>query len=654
MISTRNSCPSIEVTPSFLNGLEEENPGSLLLQPDIFWDYCWPARLASILDARRATSELNGLVEADPACVVTAGGLFQEEELAGGLFQVGVSSSQWQSHGILARDMAGACAKVLEESASLRAVNTLHVLSAQMILKLLPLLNFLNAFDLWTEKFEGSRALVAASPTMLQVLRPLAAKRMPGLRVKLLPMSENTHRFRAKFYRPAHGWRRWKQAGGESVGMHSGDVDVLFTTVGGSPLKIIRKLAEQMMKDAPGRLATVAIEKANSVDLPTRHYNVDPGHPLPQHRIEHAIVEQITEQDATMTETFTYEGGSLWPLVKPHLLALAKTMVPAVAQAIDGLNDLFGTVKPRLLVVSNNSVWSDRAAVLVARRLGILSLAIQDGDYQTIWPWEILSDKIAVQGEQSARVLEEFGTPRAKIETTGQVRYDHLTGERIVSLERALRARLGVETEYLAVVATDPGSLTHSPFEKQNNEYYALQELANLANWSIIMKLHPQDRGAITRSLVRNRPKIRVISNEFRAEELIAACDLWVSTASTTAVEAVIASRPVALLNCNGGNFMPELVEAGVATYVRNDGELEAVARNIASPRETNNSPAKKREAFLHDRLYRLDGKSTERVVSLIQEMMHWQTDSRRASMLGAAVGEPSGTNCITGTNIGN
>lgn len=113
-----------------------------------------------------------------------------------------------------------------------------------------------------------------------------------------------------------------------------------------------------------------------------------------------------------------------------------------------------------------------------------------------------------------------------------------------------------------------------------------------------------------------------MVSNEFSAEELICACDLWIATASSTAVEAVILGRPVALLNCDGGNFMPELVHAGVAVYVRHPGELQALMRGIVTAGSGDGSLAAGREAFLRDRLYKLDGRATERVAALIQDMM--------------------------------
>jgi CDP-glycerol glycerophosphotransferase (TagB/SpsB family) len=239
-----------------------------------------------------------------------------------------------------------------------------------------------------------------------------------------------------------------------------------------------------------------------------------------------------------------------------------------------------------------------------------------------VWPWEILSDKIAVQGDQSRRVLGAFGAAASKIEITGQVRYDHFTAGAVNSQTRQkVRDRLGIERPYLAVVATDPGSLTHTLSQKQDDETYVVEELAGQSEWDLVFKLHPLDNGAITRNVTRDRSEIRIISNEFSAEELIAACDLWIATVSTTAVEAVIAGRPVALLNCAGGNFMSELVDLEVAGYVSKPGDIQSLVKRITTPERNEPGFSAKRETFLRDRLYRLDGNATMRVVELMRKM---------------------------------
>jgi hypothetical protein len=316
---------------------------------------------------------------------------------------------------------------------------------------------------------------------------------------------------------------------------------------------------------------------------------------------------------------FHYKGISLWPLMRQVLLANIRTMSSAVAQAVDGLNELFHKMRPKVLVVSNNSVWSDRVAILVARHAGIPSVAIQDGDYQPVWPWEILSDRIAVQGEQSKRVLEAFGSPSAKIETTGQVRYDHLRAEPVNGQTRhTVRGKLGIGTSPLAVVATDPGSLTQGPAEKLRYESYVVDEFSAEPEWKLLFKLHPQDKGESVRQLA-GKGTFLVVGSEFSAEELIAACDLWIATASTTAVEAAVLGRPVVLLDCDGHNFMRELVETGLAVYVRAAGDLRRVVS--CTPRgQIDAAVSAGREAFVRDRLYKLDGQAAARVVALIRE----------------------------------
>lgn len=593
----------------------------LLFQSDVFRNYCRPAQVIGRLGTRRMFRVLDRCCDIAPSCIVGWGGLPNNYKYKVREFEATGAPSLWIEHGIAARKMATACARSLEPSSLYEGINLVHVLAPHLILKLLPLLNFLNSFQGWCERFESSRVKIVASPAMLAVLQPLADKwHLDAVGIKL-EACELIQRMREKCYRPVRGWRCWYQATSGCTDIRRPTTDVLFTVAPGSPINIVRRVAERMSQDSL-LMAGITIGGAKIRDFPMKVYELVSGRPLSRHRLDYLLIAQILDHEPVLRNIFDYDGVSLWPLMKPVLQSIVKTMVPAVAQAIDGFNDVFNQLKPNILVVSNNSVWSDRAVILTAQRAGIPTLAIQDGGYEFTWPWEILSDKIAVQGDQSRRVLEAFGIATSKIEITGQVRYDHFTAGAVNSQTRQkVRERLGIERPYLAVVATDPGSLTHTLSQKQDDETYMVEELAGQSEWDLVFKLHPQDNGAITRNVTRERPEIRVISNEFSAEELIAACDLWIATASTTAVEAVIAGQPVALLNCAGGDFMSELVDLGVAGYVSKTGDLQSLVKRITTPERSEPGFSARREAFIRDRLYRLDGNATVRVVELMRKM---------------------------------
>lgn len=601
--------------------LESLSPSRFLFQPDVFRSFCWPAELIGRLRTRQMLKEFDRCSDIVPFCIVGWGGVPNKYKHKAIEFGPVSSPSLWLEHGLVARKMASACAQSLASSALYGGINLVHVLAPHLILKILPLLNFLNSFQEWCKPFEGRRVKIAASPTMLEVLQALTEKWKLDVEWIRLTLAELIQNERERYYRPVRGWCRWHQATNECANIMQLTTDALFTVCPGSPSKIVRRLVEFMSQDKL-LLTGVTVEGAQIRDLPMKVYEPLSGGPLSRHRLDFSLIEQIHDHDTVFRNIFNYDGVSLWPLMKPVLQSIIKTRVSAVAQAIDGFNEIFEQLKPKILVVSNNSVWLDRAAILVARQAGIPSLATQDGDYQLVWPWEILSDKIAVQGDQSRRVLEAFGVTTSKIEITGQVRYDHFTAGRENSKTRQkVRERLRIERPYLAVVATDPGSLTHTLSQKQADETYVVEEMAGQSEWDLVFKLHPQDNGAITRNVTRDRPKIRVISNEFSAEELIDACDIWIATASTTAVEAVIVGRSVALLNHAGGNFMSDLVASGVAGYVGKPGDLQFLVERILSSGSTDSGFLGLRETFIQDRLYRLDGNATARVVGLIDKM---------------------------------
>ncbi|HJH26921.1 MAG TPA: hypothetical protein C5S37_09180 [Methanophagales archaeon] len=101
--------------------------------------------------------------------------------------------------------------------------------------------------------------------------------------------------------------------------------------------------------------------------------------------------------------------------------------------------------------------------------------------------------------------------------------------------------------------------------------------------------------------------------------EQLFVCDLMITRHSTTAMEAVALNKPIIILNLSGEPDPVEYVKEGVALGVYKEGDLKPTIEKLL---KDDSELAKNRKKYIETYLYKIDGKATERVVNLIEEML--------------------------------
>jgi UDP-N-acetylglucosamine 2-epimerase len=96
-------------------------------------------------------------------------------------------------------------------------------------------------------------------------------------------------------------------------------------------------------------------------------------------------------------------------------------------------------------------------------------------------------------------------------------------------------------------------------------------------------------------------------------------CDLMITRGSTTGMEAVALNKPVIVLDLTHKSDVIGYVKEGVALGVYKAEDLKPTIEKLL---RDDSEIAKNRERYIEKYLYKVDGKATERVVNVIEEMI--------------------------------
>jgi hypothetical protein len=338
-----------------------------------------------------------------------------------------------------------------------------------------------------------------------------------------------------------------------------------------------------------------------------------------------------------------YRGYDVASLVEPLVSQEFLRHAPRLEIMVGIWQRLLGLWQPRLLYINNAYGESQIPAIIAAKLLSIPTVEQQHGligrnhlaylvprhlDVETEYP---LCERILVWGSYTQRLLAQAGVyqPKDAI-VVGFPRTDMLLRELPPRLET--RAQLGIPVEAPAVLYT---SNEFAGDQRREILDSIQQALSPDIHW--LIKLHPREK---TRHLwtmdIRERglQTTQVLEGEFDFYALLNACDLHVSFASTTLIEAAILGKP------NLGLDIPHIADPGGYAEVNAflpvpPGELgsavwELLANPVQRARMLDLQKAFAEDWCLHD------GKSVERIVAELESIATQERGERDQDALVA------------------
>jgi hypothetical protein len=249
--------------------------------------------------------------------------------------------------------------------------------------------------------------------------------------------------------------------------------------------------------------------------------------------------------------------------VRRWLRRCAVTNAPDQGRLIERIAGHLTKVRPRALVLDQDATPLARAAVAIARRLGIRSFVAQHGaPYGRFGFAPLAADRLLAWGETSRRRFHAWGIPAEKIIVTGSPRHDALIhGQRdarvaVCGPQRiVLLATLPPADDRPDLVAFHLNAASHRQMLRM-----ACSVLARRPGIELIVKPHPRCQDdAVFRSVVAEFPDLpsRIVRGDDQTDVLAgAACAL--SCGSSAGVESALRGVPaIELLPAGSAKLLP-------------------------------------------------------------------------------------------------
>jgi UDP-N-acetylglucosamine 2-epimerase len=303
--------------------------------------------------------------------------------------------------------------------------------------------------------------------------------------------------------------------------------------------------------------------------------------------------------------------------------------------------------KPDLILVTSEGSGIFEKALLVAGKLEkIPTLALQHGHIGPLHqgymysknsispsgriqsPYSQIADKTAVYGPFHYNFLTKISDYPAKtVEVTGQPRYDKLLmANRIFSREKFC-TKLGlVADRKIVLVATQPVPMRKAFIES------VLKGLSLFPDVQTIIKPHPKENAELYKKLIKKeKMKITLLPREAETLEALYACDLLVAMSSTVITEATILRKPAVTVMSIDEDPAPFYDEVTLRIDLGQD--LASIFKKALYDEKTKEKLKNAERKFAFNHAYQQDGKATERVVDLIEQMTHDETKRAQSAM---------------------
>jgi len=318
-------------------------------------------------------------------------------------------------------------------------------------------------------------------------------------------------------------------------------------------------------------------------------------------------------REEELRSRFTVGGISLWDAVRPHLVDVVERYCAYAEATAPRLRELLRRERVELVLVPFDTPPDARLLVRLAQEAEIPTFVLNNGIFADDFQPECMTADVGLAwSEALARVYFSRRAHGATV-VTGNPRAD--------SPRRRLGRRPGVQLRRVLV-----GSFTFSPIDlncrRSDAERYLEEVLEGIAagagDAQVTLKLHPADGPAHYGTLLSRPPlpTLRVVASG-DVIDLFGEADVYVSTYSTSLLEAAASGLPIVFYAVNQQRLQPPFagdpfLEEWTA---RTPAELGELLRRLQQGVPDGDALADWAATYLGP----LDGRSVDRVVDALE-----------------------------------
>lgn len=330
--------------------------------------------------------------------------------------------------------------------------------------------------------------------------------------------------------------------------------------------------------------------------------------------------------DENFKGIFKYKDISIWGVVNQRLRNFFLENIPRIISNINFLNIMLKEKKIKMVVLRNDVKELERTVILGSRLKKIPALVIQHGILaETNGHNALLADKFAAWGRASLDWYGRFGNSFEKFEITGNPCFDVLLNWKPKISRHLLCRQLNLDVNKGIILFATQQINKFSSFWTDDLFWVMadrlLAAIQQFPDKQLIIKVDPYEDlhpylDRISVSSYNNAIAIKGID----IYTLIFLSDLVITLDSTVGLEAMIFDKPIITINFTKRQDRVPYAEKGAAIGVYKEEDLIPVLKKTLTDQEIVSRLKINRNKFLEEYAYRIDGKSEERILTLIKQ----------------------------------
>lgn len=245
-----------------------------------------------------------------------------------------------------------------------------------------------------------------------------------------------------------------------------------------------------------------------------------------------------------------------------------------------------------------------------------------------------LADKTAVWGNYFKKLLVKEGNYKANdVVVTGQPRLD--IAYRNKANQRKCKALLGLpkanyskKAFYRKFRIESSKKLVVYASQPRKGEFKAafsavVKALKQLENAALVVKLHPKEEPSVYKQVLKEMRYKAIVSKDIDLYETIACSDAVIAIHSTAILEALALEKPVIQLNLMEKYDVFGKTAKKAIIFADSEKRLLHAVRMVLHDKPYLKEFSKKTKKFIPEYFYKIDGKSTERFIKVLENMLN-------------------------------
>lgn len=340
-------------------------------------------------------------------------------------------------------------------------------------------------------------------------------------------------------------------------------------------------------------------------------------------------------------DSIKFKGVSFYSVFDTKFSFFFSKYLFDVLLTMGALDNMIKKEKPDVVFLSSDATFFGRIIVAVSKLNKVPVVGIQHGNWfgasleyihssgelgprgEASAPYCPIPDKTALFGQYYKQYLVNKGKYKPEwIEVTGSPRWDSLSNISNVYNKKDICKDLGLNPNKKIVILTSSPSRIRE--EKTNVAYTVCGAIKNLKNVQLIVKLHPLEIFSLKQyKRIAKEVEIKkgiVFLRDYSLFKLLYISDVLISTASTTLIEASALDKPTISIDIYHTGYI-DYLDKNTTLSAHDYEELQGALKKILYDSKFQGKLRKARKRFVYNYCYKMDGKSSKRVVDLIEEM---------------------------------